>query len=96
MDNIGKRMYRNLGDDTKAKISQSLRGRCKSASHIQAISQGMSNYWKTIPVKPDDTQVTRQKKRGNNPLSFHSPLIYSIIKGGNCSLQSTFPTRIKE
>ena len=25
MDNIGKRMYRNLGDDTKAKISQSLR-----------------------------------------------------------------------
>lgn len=26
MDNIGKRMYRNLGDDTKAKISQSLRG----------------------------------------------------------------------
>ena len=27
MDNIGKRMYRNLGDDTKAKISQSLRGR---------------------------------------------------------------------
>ena len=44
MDNIGKRPYRNLGDDTKAKISQSLRGRCKSASHIQAISQGMSNY----------------------------------------------------
>ena len=27
MDSIGKRMYRNLGDDTKAKISQSLRGR---------------------------------------------------------------------
>ena len=25
MDNIGKRMYRNLGDDTKAKISQSLK-----------------------------------------------------------------------
>ena len=48
MDSIGKRMYRNLGDDTKAKISQSLRGRSKSASHIQAISQGMTNYWKTI------------------------------------------------
>nr|DAQ05958.1 MAG TPA: hypothetical protein [Caudoviricetes sp.] len=40
--------------------------------------------------------MIRQKKRGSNPLSFHSPLIYSIIKGGNCSLQSTFPTRIKE
>lgn len=55
MDNIGKRVYRNLGDDTKAKISQSLRGRSKSASHIQAISQGMSNYWKSIPVKPDNS-----------------------------------------
>ena len=72
MDNIGKRMYRNLGDDTKAKISQSLRGRCKSASHIQAISQGMSNYWKTILMI---IQVIRQKKRGSNPLSFHNPLI---------------------
>ena len=31
MDSIGKRMYRNLGDDTKAKISQSLRGRSNSS-----------------------------------------------------------------
>ncbi|GAB7125174.1 hypothetical protein JCM11017A_39120 [Bacteroides fragilis] len=64
MDNIGKRMYRNLGDDTKAKISQSLRGRCKSASHIQAISQGMSNYWKTIPVKTNDNPSDKTEKEG--------------------------------
>ena len=64
MDNIGKRMYRNLGDDTKAKISQSLRGRSKSASHFQAISQGMSNYWKTIPVKPDDNSSDKTEKEG--------------------------------
>jgi hypothetical protein len=64
MDNIGKRMYRNLGDDTKAKISQSLRGRSKSTSHIQAISQGMSNYWKSIPVKPDDNPSNKTEKEG--------------------------------
>ena len=64
MDNIGKRMSPNLGDDTKAKISQSLRGRSKSASHIQAISQGMSNYWKTIPVKPDDNPSDKTEKEG--------------------------------
>jgi len=62
MDNIGKRMYRNLGDDTKAKISQALRGRNKSATHIQAISKGMSNYWKTIPVKPDDNSSDKTEK----------------------------------
>ena len=61
---IRKRMYRNLGDDTKAKISQSLRGRSKSASHIQAISQGMTNYWKTIPVKTDDNPSDKTKKEG--------------------------------
>ncbi len=64
MNNIGKRTYRNLGDDTKAKISQSLRGRSKSALHIQAISQGMTNYWKTIPIKPDDTSSDKTEKEG--------------------------------
>ena len=64
MDSIGKRMYRNLGDDTKAKISQSLRGRSKSASHIQAISQGMTKNLKTIPVKRDDNPKKKKKKEG--------------------------------
>lgn len=64
MDNIKKRIYRNLRDDTKAKISQSLRGRSKSTSHIQRISQGMTNYWKTIPVKPDDNPSDKTEKEG--------------------------------
>ncbi len=84
-------MYRNLGDDTKAKISQSLRGRSKSASHIQAISQGMTNYWKTIPVKQMITQVIKQKKRGSNPLSFHNPLITSLSKGEIVAYRVHFP-----
>ncbi|CCX62317.1 putative uncharacterized protein [Bacteroides sp. CAG:598] len=64
MGNTGKRMYRNLRDDTKAKISQSLKGRSKSASHIQAISQGMLNYWKTIPIKADDNPSDKTEKEG--------------------------------
>lgn len=64
MNNTGKRMYRNLEDDTKAKISQSLRGRSKSASHVQAISQGMSNYWKTRPVKPENNPSDKTEKEG--------------------------------
>ncbi|MFV0545587.1 MAG: hypothetical protein ACK5ND_05210 [Bacteroides sp.] len=54
MDNIGKRMYRNFGDETKAKTGQLLRDRSKSGWYIQVILQGISNNWKTIPVKPDD------------------------------------------
>lgn len=64
MDNTetGKRMYRNLGDDTKAKISQALKGRGKSPSHAQAISQGMKNYWTNIPVKPDSNSSDETEK----------------------------------
>lgn len=42
MDNNNyKRQYRQLNDTTKQKISQSLRGRTKSATHTQAISNGL-------------------------------------------------------
>ena len=42
MDSIGKRMYRNLGDDTKAKISQSLRGTSNTKYSYQ--QKGMLLY----------------------------------------------------
>ena len=54
MGNTGKRMYRELSDETKKKISLALRGRCKSAAHIQAISDAMKKYWKTIPKMRGD------------------------------------------
>ena len=44
-----KRLYRNLEDDTKKRIAQSLRGRTFSDSHKQAISDAMRQYWATIP-----------------------------------------------
>ena len=47
-----KRQFRELSDETKEKISNSTRGRAKSAQHKQNISKGMIKYWETIPNKP--------------------------------------------
>lgn len=57
-----KRVYRNLGDDTKKRISQSLRGRSHSETHKQAISNSMKAYWTTIPYRPaeENNQSTNQ------------------------------------
>ena len=44
-----KRKFRERDEVTKMKISNSLRSRTKSASHCQAISQGLKNYWETVP-----------------------------------------------
>ena len=41
-----KRLYRNLRNDTKMRISQKLRGRSFSDSHKQAISDAMKAYLK--------------------------------------------------
>lgn len=50
MDNKDyKRQHRELDDTTKEKISQSLKGKSKSFSHVQNISQGLKDYWKSVP-----------------------------------------------
>ncbi|UVV75737.1 hypothetical protein NXW84_15330 [Bacteroides fragilis] len=41
MDNNYKRQYRQLDDTTKEKTRQSLKDRTKSATHTQAISDGI-------------------------------------------------------
>lgn len=46
-----KRKYRQLDDETKKKISNTMRGRRKTDSHKAAISDGMKAYWRTIPSK---------------------------------------------
>lgn len=53
-----KRIYRELNDETKAKISNSSKGKPKSASHKIHISQAMTDYWKTIPHKPKKEHTT--------------------------------------
>lgn len=56
MDNNYKRQYRQLDDITKKKISQSLRGRTKAATHTQAISDGLKKYWATVPNQPNNNE----------------------------------------
>ena len=49
MEKNFKRKYRERDEITKMKIANSLRNRSKSASHRQAISQGLKNYWENVP-----------------------------------------------
>lgn len=46
-----ERTYRQLSDETKAKISQSMRGKSKTFSHREHISDALRKYWETIPNK---------------------------------------------
>ena len=46
-----KRQYRDMDDRTKEKISASLRHRKLPYSHREAISSGMTEYWRTVPYR---------------------------------------------
>lgn len=52
-----KRKYRQMDNVTKEKISQSLKGKGKSITHVENIRKGLRRYWKNIPNKTinDDT-----------------------------------------
>ncbi len=52
-----KRQYRELDDETKEKIAASQRGRTKSESHRQHISQAMEKYWQTVPHRPSSGET---------------------------------------
>lgn len=56
-----KRLYRNLKDDTKKRIGQSLRGRSFSDSHRQAISDAMKAYWSTIPYRDEENNESNNQ-----------------------------------
>ena len=49
-----KRKFRERDEITKMKISNSLRNRSKSAEHCQAISQGLKDYWKSVPSQKNN------------------------------------------
>lgn len=46
-----KRTTRKLSEETKRKISISLKGKKKSVEHKEAISNALRKYWETIPYK---------------------------------------------
>ena len=56
-----RRQYRNLRDDTKMRIAQSLNGRTFSDSHKQAISDAMRQYWSTIPYRDDENNESNNQ-----------------------------------
>ena len=57
-NNNYKRQSREMPEEVKQKISASLRGRAKSYTHKQNISNGVKTYWKQIPRREDDGQTT--------------------------------------
>lgn len=52
-DTMSKRVYRELDDETKRKISQAMKGRHKNYAHRQKISRSMKDYWRHVPNKPE-------------------------------------------
>ena len=56
-----RRQYRNLLDDTKMRIAQSLKGRTFSDSHKQAISDALRQYWSTIPYRDDENNESNNQ-----------------------------------
>ena len=62
------RIFRQMDDATRLRISQRLRGRSMSETHKQAISNGMKAYWSTIPNKPTD-ENNKSKNQSNDETS---------------------------
>lgn len=62
MEKNFKRKYRERDEITKMKISNSLRNRSKSASHRQAISQGLKNFYKSLPsIKNNENNMNNNE-----------------------------------
>ena len=61
-----KREFRNLRDDTKMRIAQSLKGRSFSDSHKQAISNAMKAYWSTIPYRDEENNKSNNQDNETN------------------------------
>ena len=61
-----ERIYRNLNDATRLRISQKLKGRTMSDSHKQAISDAMKAYWATIPYRPNENNESNNQSHETN------------------------------
>ena len=62
MEKNYKRKYRERDEITKMKTAPSLRNRSKSASHRQAISQGLKNFYKSLPsIKNNENNMNNNE-----------------------------------
>lgn len=57
-----KRQFRELDDSTKQKISKASKGKAKSMSHRQHLSQALTRYW--LGVKSRDEHLTMDEYFG--------------------------------
>ncbi len=57
------RTFRELTDETKAKIPQSMRGKSKTFTHREHISDALRQYWEGIPNKQQNTNDNEQDTR---------------------------------
>lgn len=57
-----KRVFRQMDNATKLRISQRLKGRSMTDSHKQAISDSMKAYWATIPNKPTENNESKNNQ----------------------------------
>lgn len=55
------RIYRQMDDASKLRISNKLKGRSLTDSHKQAISDSMKAYWATIPNKPNENNESENQ-----------------------------------
>lgn len=46
-----KRTTRKMSEETKKKISESMKGKNKTDEHKVAISNALKKYWETIPYE---------------------------------------------
>ena len=51
-----KRTGRKVGEATRKKIAEALRGKPKTAEHKQALSKAMMAYWATIPKEENEAE----------------------------------------
>ena len=104
MDNNNyKRQYRQLNDTTKQKISQSLRGRTKSATHTQAISNGLKKYWATVPNQPNNNENKNEEHDSNIRFKYRcvearssniSSVIWTYKMGSGTTITVTFAVNV--
>lgn len=59
-----KRQWRELSDETKERISQSTKNKPKSAVHKEHISQSLRDYWRGVPHKPGNEDITMDEFLG--------------------------------
>ena len=52
-----KRLFRELTDEVKRKISKSARNKPKTLAHRRLLAESMRRYWRTVPHRPDNNDV---------------------------------------